>query len=139
MEPAPLRQQLQAHQGTIILRDIDCGQQVQFWLVTFTPAELEKWWTSQTTFDPDPDGEFDTVYAMFGETAPLHGDRVIPPGKFLSVVTEDDLDLWVEMSETNEFYFCVICCDSDSFLKRPDGTRILHKGSILHNPRQSPE
>ena len=125
--PTKLQETLSAHRGEIVLRDVDYGRAVQFWLVPFSPAQLEAWWREQETFDSNPDGVLDELCRIFGETPPPHSE-IDFPGIFIDAESEGDVDLWVEMAESKKYYQCDLCCDSDSYLTRPDGSRIHHRG-----------
>ena len=106
----------------------------QFWLTPFTSQELEEWWTSQESFNSDPSEDLILLCELLGETPPPHRDPLVIPGTFLTAETEEQTQLWVEMDETNAFYFCRLCGDEKSILKRPDGTRLFHKGYCGSKP-----
>jgi hypothetical protein len=127
IELAALSRQLEAHCGEVVLRDIDHGYASQFWLVAMSATQLEDWWRSQDTFDSNPDGVKDPLYEAFGETPPPHS-TLIHPGTFLDADSSDAVDLWVAMADSHKHYSCVLCCDSDSHLRRPDGSYIFHRG-----------
>lgn len=40
--------------GLVILREFDHGASADFWLVPMSGEELEKWWSSQETFNDNP-------------------------------------------------------------------------------------
>ena len=126
MQIIALRQRLESHPGTVVLRDIDFSRACQFWLTPFTSKELELWWTNQETFWRSSE-DLDEVFRIFDEVPPPSRKYGIP-GVFLDAETEEEIALWVEMSESKTFYSCTICCDGDSVLQRPDRTRIVHKG-----------
>lgn len=107
-----LREKLSAHQGAVVLKGFEDSD---FWLVPFDANELEAWWTSQETFGLLID-------------QPQPPNKLHPPGRILAAKTGDDFDLWNEMQRSRRFYYCELCCDYDSFLQRPDGTRLYHKG-----------
>ena len=66
IEPSQFKIDLGAHRGEVVLRDI--GPVCQFWLFPQSAIELENWWRSRDTFHSNPDGLWDEVYAIFGET-----------------------------------------------------------------------
>lgn len=127
-----LRETLSAHRGEIVLRIVDSGRKEQFWLVPFSASQLEEWWRGQESFDSNPDGVFDEFYQLFGETPPPHRQNEFP-GIFIDAEYPEGGDLWVTMADSKEHYLCELCCDSDSYLKRPDGTRIHHRGRSVAN------
>ncbi len=59
-------------QGLVVLRRIDSGREVGFWLVRMTAPELEEWWINQETFEDNPDGAFDELHRALGRTPPPH-------------------------------------------------------------------
>ena len=90
-----------------------------------TPGELEAWWRSQETFDSNPDGIWDPLFLAFGETPPPHRYRMDLPGQYLAAESDEEVDLWMSMVCDGLHYLCGICCDTDSYLKRPDGGMLL--------------
>lgn len=123
MKPATCPPELQTHSGEVVLCEIDQGYKCQFWLVPLSAGELEDWWLSQDTFEDNPDGLWDALHEEFGEPPPPHSTHEIP-GTFLDA----DADLWMQMEESGKHYYCMICCDSHTYLRRPDGSRIYHRG-----------
>jgi hypothetical protein len=121
-----LQQALSAHVGEIVLRET-LDYDWQFWLAPFSATELERWWISQTSFMFNPEGIWDEVYRMFDEVPPPHRSFDIP-GTFIDADYPDGTDLWSELSASKKHYRCEICCDSDSYLQRPDGTKLYHRG-----------
>ena len=77
-ELAEFSRQLKAHAGEVVLRDIDHGRAVQFWLVPMSTTELEAWWRSQDSLDSNPDGVMNDIYIVFGETPPPHRTLDLP-------------------------------------------------------------
>jgi len=124
---ASLSRQLEAHYGEVVLRDIDHGYASQFWLFPMSATQLEDWWRSKDTFDSNPDGVLDAMYEAFGETPPPHSSLTLP-GTFLDADSSESVDLWVAMADSHKHYSCLLCCDSDSYHRRPDGTYIFHRG-----------
>ena len=121
-----LRETIATHDGEVVLR---LGEQTdQFWLVPFSASQLEEWWRAQESFDFDPDGIHDMLCRQFGEPP-----RSLPrtrefPGRFIDAEYPEGGELWKEMADSKKHYICELCCDGDSYLKRPDGTRIYHRG-----------
>ncbi len=128
IELAVLSHQIETHRGEVVLRDIDSGYEIQFWLIPMSANELEEWWRCQDTFDCNPDGALDALCEFFGETPPPHSTRELP-GIFLDADSDEAVNLWCAMSASRKHYFCSICCDWDSYLRRPDGTYIYHHGN----------
>ncbi len=122
-------EQVLNHCGMVVLRDIDWGYACQFWLLDMKPKEFEAWWEQQESFEEfhGTPGEL-AFYEAIGTKPPPVRMRPSLPGKRLGVDSEEDMELWMGMSETNKHYFCMLCCDSDSYLKTPDGRMIHHKG-----------
>ncbi|MFM8364337.1 MAG: hypothetical protein ACKOAS_04225 [Verrucomicrobiota bacterium] len=122
-----LRQSIEAHQGQVVLQNVDCGRVLKFWFVPFSEAELENWWISQPTFCSNPEGELDSLYKMFGEIPPPRSQIEIP-GIFLTAKNAQEWNLWRELLQSSRYYSCELCCDTDSFLKKPDGSFLYHSG-----------
>lgn len=116
------------HAGVVVLFLDDESDYHQFWLVPMNAAELEKWWTDLDSFDSNPNGIKDDLYKVFGETPPPHKDPPVIPGVFVDAVSSDEDALWQSMFHDGQHYSCAMCCDSDSYLRRPDGSLIHHKG-----------
>lgn len=126
-ESVSIFDQIEVHSGEVVLRDIDFFRGSQFWLFPGTAAELESWWQAQNTFDCNPDGALDALYQAFGETLPPHSTRDLP-GVFLDVDSEKIVELWMAMGESTQHYFCTICCDLDSYLRKPQRTLFIPQG-----------
>lgn len=123
------KEQVLNHKGMVVLRDIDWGREFQFWLLDMQPKEFEEWWGQQESFDTFLGTPTDLlIYEVLGETPPPIRKPGPLPGRRLSIQTDEDMDLWMRMSETKAHYFCQLCCDCDSYLKAPDGRTIHHKG-----------
>lgn len=122
-----LRQLIDVHHGEVVLRNVDCGRELDFWFVPFSAAELENWWISQPTFFSNPEGELDLLYKMFGEIPPPRSEIKIP-GIFLTAKNAEEWNLWSELLNSSLHYTCELCCDSDSYLKKPDGSLLYHAG-----------
>jgi hypothetical protein len=58
---------------------------------------------------------------------PPHSKADIP-GQTLVAETEEDLALWERKWAAETHYACNLCCDGDSYLKRPDGAVLHHRG-----------
>ena len=112
-----------------MLRDIDLGGACQFWLLDMAPREFETWWEQQESFEEfrGTPGEL-AFYEACGTPPPPIRKRSPLPGKRLNIETDEDMDLWMSLSETHSHYFCQLCCDCDSYLKAPEGRMIHHKG-----------
>ena len=50
------------------------------------------------------------------------------PGQLIDAEADGLWQLFAQMARAAEHYECVFCCDHDSFLRRPDGTYLFHKG-----------
>jgi hypothetical protein len=126
-----LRERIAAHEGEIVLRLTE-DFRYQFWLTPFaSAAELEAWWVSQGSFNPKPTKVSALLYEVFSETPPPpepYRDSDVP-GEFLDEQWSRDDDLRGELDALKKHYRAFICCDSDSYLQRPDGSRIYHRGS----------
>ena len=117
---------LQAHKGEVVLRGTD-DMQYQFWLAPFNALELEQWWKTQESFAFNPGGWLDFLYQDSGRTPPPHRDFDVP-GIFLDAEYPEGTKVWDDLIDLKKNYFCVICCDADSYLQRPDGSLIYHVG-----------
>ena len=113
--------------GIVVLRDVDYSRSCVFWLVPMPDAEMEGWWLSQETFEDNPDGALDELYKVFGETPPPHS-RIVLPGRMVDAEAQEEVDLWCRMADDGKHYICNICCDSDSYLRRPGGEFLYHRG-----------
>lgn len=120
--------------GIVVLRDLN-SEDSGFWLVPMSGVGLEAWWSSQATFEDNPDGVLDDLCRAFGEVPPPHS-RIVLPGELLIAETRDEYDLWSRLWDDGEHYRCLICCDRDSYLKRPDGSVLYHKGYKPEEPEQ---
>lgn len=135
--PPTVAQQIAAHQGMVVLRDIN-SETSQFWLVPMSGGQFEQWWLAQKTLDL-PESELtpeaieieQELRVIFGEQdyePPKY--RTEPfPGIFLSAEAEDEIALWLEMCSQKAHYFCNLCCNADSYLRTPDGRTLWHAGS----------
>jgi hypothetical protein len=127
MDIESLARMIATHPGEIVLRYVDSGRECQFWLFPGGADSLEEWWRSQESFDSNPNGEFDELYRLLGKEPPPRRTLVLP-GIFIDADYPEGTDLWESMSQKRKHYFCELCCDTDSYLRRPDGTRIHHRG-----------
>lgn len=121
-----------AFKGLVILREFDYGAEIDFWLVTISGEELEKWWLSRETFNDNPPEKQESA-KFFAEffNEPWEPKRIWRfewPGEIISAITDEEKSLWLTLSETGNHYFCHYYGDSDSFLISPSGKRIHHKG-----------
>ena len=114
------------HPGTVVLLDCDPPEDFQFWFAPFSACELEKWWLERDTFDFNPNGVWDSVCKLFGVTPPPHRSFDVP-GLF-SYGDWELYRLWKRLRKLKRYYGGKICCDSDSYLKRPNGECIFHLG-----------
>lgn len=133
MDIEKLVRTIETHSGEIVLRDVDSGRECQFWFFPGDADSLEEWWISQESFDSNPDGVLDELYMAFENVPPPH--RTLPvPGTLIDADSPESLKLWISMSDTKKHYFCELCCNTDSYLRRPDRTRIHHRGdrSLIH-------
>lgn len=127
---ASLRQALDAHQGEIVLRICGYSEDFQFWLTPFSAGELEEWWQEQELFDSDPCEDYPEIARIFGveEEPPPHREQPVP-GVFLDAEYPEGTEIWDELALFGRHYRCVICCECDSYLQRPDKSKVYHRGS----------
>ena len=113
-------------EGLVVLRDLEteCG----FWFVPMPPEDLEALWLAQESFDQNPDGSLDLFYTTINQVPPPHTTLILP-GHLVIAESQEDVDLWRLMAKEKKYYMCFICCDADSYLKRPDGTILLSRCS----------
>jgi hypothetical protein len=116
--------------GLVVLRDVDYGRQQCFWLTPFTQEQLESWWQRQKRFECNPNGAYDLLYEVSGVKPPPHTDALEFPGQMIDATTHEAIRLWVDMSNADRYYVCNLCCETDSYLRRPDGIYIYHEGFI---------
>jgi hypothetical protein len=129
MDIAQLTRNIETHSGEIVLRYVDSGRECQFWFFPGDAAALEEWWKSQETFNPIPTEDVIELYKAFGEAPPTGGRTEPIPGEFVDADSPEKLDLWTSLSDRKTHYFCELCCDTDSYLRRPDDkTHIYHRG-----------
>ncbi|NCB40933.1 MAG: hypothetical protein EOM80_19430 [Erysipelotrichia bacterium] len=118
--------------GMVILREFDHGASADFWLVPMSGEELEKWWSSQETFNDNPPQQQETAQFLaefFNETLePKKAWCLEWPGEIIPAETDEERQLWLTLYETENHYFCHYYGDSDSYLISPSGKRIHHKG-----------
>ncbi|MFY8217044.1 MAG: hypothetical protein ACOVMP_10650 [Chthoniobacterales bacterium] len=120
---------VQHHSGTVVYLDAPNHEDHGFWLTGMTPAELEAWWLSQKSF-AWPLTPMDIVLTkIFAEGMPHLSAPVFrgpAPGVFIWV---SGPLLWnfYSLSSDPGRYHGHLCCDSDSYLRRPDGTYVGHR------------
>jgi len=85
------------------------GYRHWFWYPKMSEKELLDWWKKLESIDP---------YFMSPE--PL-------PGK---VIQTDDLDKWMDLDKSKQYYYAHTHCDDDSVLISPRGIKHYHKGYI---------
>jgi len=130
--PEQTRARILGHVGEVVLRIFDPPEDYGFWLAPFSAAELEQWWMEQDRipFHWDPNSEFAQITCRVFGVEPEKYEPFVPPGVFLFDGSKQWFrELWKEMKATGKHYQCVLCCDTDSYLQRPDGTRVFHRGS----------
>jgi len=132
------RKRLKNHIGEIVLRVFDPPEDCGFWLTPFNLFELEQWWRAQTRipFHWNPTEETITIEKMLGLILSEKVDDDYRPFHVPGIFLYDGRKawfrkMWDELRSAGCHYKCVLCCDTDSYLQRPDGSRILHKGSKL--------
>lgn len=106
-------------------------EHAKFWLTPFSAEALESWWLAVETFESPEQYELTKTMAEALKEEPPPPKTALPPqipGHFLSPETDPEWELWWKMEDSHDFYFAHFCCDSDSFLRRPDGTRLYHPG-----------
>ena len=120
-----LRERISTHAGCVVLGYTD-DCRAYFWLVPFTATALEEWWRQQETFEQG--NEVTRVLAdIFAEPLKKFRTEEIP-GEMLWAEDDASNQLWDEMSDSATHYKARLCCDSDSYLKAPDGRSIFHRG-----------
>ena len=99
-----------------------------FWLTPFSKQELEQWWIAQVSFLQMSD-DLKILYQACSEPVQTKFRTEEIPGIY--IFADDDIlwDLFNLMSDSGRHYKFTLCCDTDSFLKAPDGRVILHAGS----------
>jgi acetoin utilization deacetylase AcuC-like enzyme len=120
---------VQHHSGTIVRLDAPDGEGHGFWLTGMTPAELESWWLSQKSF-AWPLTPMDIILTeTFGEGMPDLSAPVFRGPVSGEFIWASGPLLWKFYREASgsDWYRGHICCDSDSYLKRPDGTYVGHR------------
>jgi hypothetical protein len=48
---------IKTYKGTVVLREFDYGNSLDFWFVPMRREEFESWWMNQETFDDNPPGK----------------------------------------------------------------------------------
>ena len=91
----------------LVLLEEEYGYKYWFWFPKMNQDELEIWWETLETVDP---------YFMSPE--PLPGD----------VIFAENMDYWHALEEAKRHFTGHIHCDDDSWLKKPTGEYIYHKG-----------
>lgn len=122
-------------QGTVVLWEYDHGASCSFWLVPMTGSELEKWWAEQETFNDNPPESVEHLKLL----AEIFEEPYQPretwtfewPGELIPAEDEKDRALWLALLNTKKHYFCHFYSDEDSYLTRPDGNRLFHKGRAV--------
>ena len=122
-------------EGVVVLCDNEADADQYFWLVPMTGWELEAWWETQQNFEQDPNGDVRRLYQVLGEIPPEE-HKLGFPGEFLPAEEFDELKLWDDLAEDGCHYRCQLCCNTDSYLKRPDGGLIRHAGYVA--PQEGP-
>jgi len=133
LSPEETGERITAHTCEVVLRIFDPPEDCGLWLPPFNAAELEKWWMEQERipFYWNPSNELIEMERRVFGVEP-EGVTFEPPGLFLYDGSEIWFhDMWKTLRATGNHYECVLCCDTDSYLQRPDGTRVYHKGSRL--------
>ena len=97
-------------EGITILLMEEGGYRQWIWQPEMTIDEFEKWWQS-----------LETVYPYFFNPAHL-------PGKMYFVTTEDQVEQYDQLMDEGVHYSGHIHMDTDSYITRPDGTSIHHRG-----------
>lgn len=94
----------------LVLLDEEYGYRKWFWFPEMRAEELEQWW-----------GALETVEPYFMTPEPL-------PGELYQVEMASELNLFIQLEKSSQFYSAHTHCDDDSILIKPDKTRIYHKG-----------
>ena len=115
--------------GVVVVCGNETDMDQYFWLVPMTGWELEAWWRKHQNFERDPHGDIRRLYQVLGGLPPEERKEGFP-GDFLSVDEFDEVDLWDELAGDGCHYRCQLGCNTDSYLRRPDGEIIRHAGFI---------
>ena len=94
----------------LVLLDEEYGYRLWFWFPNITSNKLDTWWS-----------ELDSVDPYFMTPEPLIGD-------LYQAEDDDELELFTSLQKTSKFYTVHIHSNDDSILKKPNGTKIYHKG-----------
>lgn len=128
-----------AFPGLVILREIDHGADIDFWLSPMNADELERWWRDQETLEgySKESAEADKVLStLFKESLQRKEVRHIEwPGEIVEADTPAKRQLWLTLYDTDKHYFCHLSGNLDSFLLSPSKNRLFHKGLIIEGCR----
>jgi hypothetical protein len=113
--------------GTVVLLSVELPEKFGFWFAPFSGQDLENWWRERDSFDFNPSGAKDAIAKFFGKTPPPHREFDVP-GMFSYEGTWQLGRLWSRLRKLRRYYRGKICCDIDSYLERPDGSRLFHLG-----------
>lgn len=116
-------------EGIVVLCENETDMDQYFWLVPMTGWELEEWWKNQLNFERDTKGDIRHLYQVLGGMLPEERKDGFP-GNFLTTDEFEELALWEELAGDGCHYRCQLRCNSDSYLKRPDGEIIRHAGFV---------
>jgi hypothetical protein len=123
---------IKTYKGTVVLREFDYGNPLDFWFVPMTREEFELWWMNQATFDDNPPGlneEREELANIFNESYEPKPVWVFEwPGEILEAESEYMSKLWLTLYESGQHHFCHIYSNEDSFLITPEGGYLYHKG-----------
>lgn len=127
-----LIEKIRKYKGTVVLRENDYGNPLEFWFVPMEREEFELWWMNQETFDDNPPGENELMEVLKKSLNEPHELKPVWvfewPGKIITAETEDMSSLWLDLEESNRYHFCHIYSDEDTFLITPEGKYLYHKG-----------
>lgn len=130
IEDKTQRHFLTHHSATMVLLSDPGSESDGIWATGMTPEELEVWWLSQPSFaKPITPMDFflherfdfevpDLTNPVF--YGPVPGKIVYAEGALLRKFWREKATQWNEIG----WYAGHLCCDSDSFLQRPDGSYV---------------
>lgn len=123
---------IETYKGTVVLRENDYGNPLEFWFMPMRREAFEAWWMNQETFDDNPHGWNEAREVLAKTFNEPHESKPVWvfewPGEILSSESDDMTKLWLKLEESNQYHFCHIYSDEDSFLITPEGKYLYHKG-----------
>jgi hypothetical protein len=86
------------------------GHKVGYWQPAMTPEEFEQWWLNLENVN--------RYFISYNEL----------PGKVIIVSNKSERDELMELAEKGGMYIACLILNKNSYLSRPDNTRLYHKG-----------